>query len=143
MDYFYADAKRMLVNAALSQGAGFTYTKPDGEATCQYVHSINSDNPEKGCIVGCALIDEGIADFEFFKGRNVFGSGAIVHDLGEKGHRFTEKADFFLRYAQARQDHGNPWDRAVLATIQEFEFSDNEFAMTLSDEFPTIPETKE
>lgn len=156
-DIDFNAAVAMMVDAAESQPEGYKYVKPsnanpDGNdmgGGCFYIHKDAEGNlTVPGCIVGTGFLNEKIMTVEDFH-----TGGYLCHYNGNESHtligviesaekptaRFTERARFFLRTVQTKQDNGTPWDKAVSDTL--YLLSTKEFRNRYDDTFPKVRET--
>ena len=116
------EAMRVLDVCVAERGAGYIY--PDTAkrmGTCDYwwdkdeypADCDGSSLPEgPGCIVGLALSKLGVSD-EFLQGLGGINAKTALSQLAGSGWRIAPDVIGLFRYAQVKQDVGEPWAYAV------------------------------
>lgn len=121
------EALGLLKAAVQEKGADFRYESPEGAIGCKYADVMND---EPSCIVGNALHRKGLhvgmlaemddADLVHDQINSTTIRQVCGLDTAELyGFRLTESALDVFAAAQAQQDSGVPWGRAVALAAEE------------------------
>lgn len=101
----------------------FVYKSPDGHGIdnpdyhCEYAHG---DKP--GCLIGVVLHQAGVTVDQLAElPANYVNNTEVLLQLREFGFTLTAGAEQVLRRAQAEQDNGNTWGKALEVAEQEYQ----------------------
>lgn len=128
----YDEAKRLVEAEIAKEGADYVYRTPnaDGKGSCVNVVENKWGELVGSCLVGRALVAAGV-DPHKMAGEH---EDDDVDNLRARGVvKLTQKAQFFLSYAQARQDLGATWGVALDRAIR-YVTTDGELYRSFDDE---------